>query len=351
MSSFDPACPVPDADGEVVTLAMGGGGRATERLLERHFRPRFANPWLDARHDGALLECGGSEGARLAFTTDSYVVRPLEFPGGDIGRLAVYGTVNDLAVCGARARWLSAGFILEEGLPLATLDRIIVSMAEAARECDIAIVTGDTKVVERGRGDGIYINTAGVGERAGQHELLPSRLRAGDRILVSGDLGRHGAAVLAGREGLTFETEIESDAASLAPHVQALLAAPELELRCLRDLTRGGLASALVEIAGAAGLRLSVAASDIPVAPVVRAACEVLGLDPYHLACEGRLLAFVAPESAPRALEILRSFDPAAAEIGRCEPAAREAGVVLRNALGVERVMDMPEGEQLPRIC
>jgi hydrogenase expression/formation protein HypE len=332
-----------------VQLAHGGGGRLTQQLIERIFEPAFANPALAARHDGALL--AAPKGARLAFTTDSHVVSPLFFPGGDIGRLAVYGTVNDLAMCGARPRWLSAAFILEEGLPLETLERVVRSMGEAARAAGVTIVTGDTKVVERGKGDGLYVNTAGMGTIEHALTIEPAAVRAGDVVVLSGDIGRHGMAILAQREGLAFESPIESDCASLWPAVEALLTAG-IEVHCLRDLTRGGLATAVIEIAETAGLAVKLEETAVPISEAVRGACEILGLDPFYVANEGRFVAFVPAAQASRALAMLQRFAPdcGAAQIGgvRASPAGE---VTLGSVVGVERILDRLSGEQLPRIC
>ena len=351
MSEREPpawTCPLPAAEGERVQLAHGGGGRAMARLIERLFLPAFANPALERRHDGALLELGG---ARLAFSTDSYVVSPLFFAGGDIGSLAVNGTVNDLAMCGARPLYLSAGFIVEEGLPLATLERVVASMRAAAAAAGVELVTGDTKVVDRGKADGLFINTAGIGRVAAGCEIAPRRVRAGDVVLLSGDLGRHGVAVMAARGALGLETAIASDCAPLAAPVLALLEAG-CAVSCLRDLTRGGLASALVEIAEAAGLEIALDERAIPVREEVRAVCELLGLDPIYVANEGRFVAFVAPADAERALGVLRAYEPSR---GACAIGSVQAGaagrVVMKSTIGGRRIVDMLSGEQLPRIC
>ena len=342
-------CPAPLSDHAEIQLAHGGGGRLTQQLIERVFGPAFANPALEARHDGAVL--AAPVGARLAFATDSHVVTPLIFPGGDIGRLAVNGTVNDLAMCGARPRWLSAGFILEEGLTLDLLKRVARSMGDAARAAGVEIVTGDTKVVERGKGDGLYVTTAGIGTI--EHELTigPVAVREGDAILLSGDIGRHGMAILAQREGLAFESPIESDCASLWPAVEALLTAG-IEVHCLRDLTRGGLATAVIEIAETAGLAVKLEETAVPISEAVRGACEILGLDPFYVANEGRFVAFVPAAQASRALAMLQRFAPdcGAAQIGgvRASPAGE---VTLGSVVGVERILDRLSGEQLPRIC
>lgn len=351
MSDPDPSawsCPLPAGEGGEVQLAHGGGGRAMARLIERLFLPAFDNAALAERHDGARLEL---DGAQLAFSTDSYVVSPLFFPGGDIGALAVNGTVNDLAMCGARPLYLSAGFIVEEGLALATLERVVASMRAAAAAAGVELVTGDTKVVERGKADGLFINTAGIGRIVAPQSVAPRGVRPGDVVLLSGDLGRHGVAVMAAREALGLQTSIASDCAPLAAPVLALFEAG-CGLSCLRDLTRGGLASALVEIAETAGVEIALDERAIPVRGEVRAVCELLGLDPVYVANEGRFVAFVAPADAERALEVLRAHEVSggACVIGRVQAGA--AGrVVMTSAIGGRRVVDMLSGEQLPRIC
>jgi hydrogenase expression/formation protein HypE len=344
---FGPVCPLPAPGGELVQLAHGGGGRAMARLIERLFLPSFDNPALHARHDGAALDLAG----RTAFTTDSYVVRPLFFPGGDIGGLAINGTINDLAMCGARPLYLSVGLIIEDGLEMAILERVTASMREAAAAVGALIVTGDTKVVERGNADRLYVNTAGIGRIEAAQPIGPARVRPGDAVLLSGDLGRHGIAVMAAREGLGFESAIESDCAPLVEPVLALIEAG-VEVRCLRDLTRGGLASALVEIAESAGLGIELEEPAIACRDDVRSACELLGFDPIYVANEGRFVAFVAPDEADRALAILRRHEVsrAAALIGRVG-AGPPGRVSMRGAIGGTRVVDMLSGEQLPRIC
>ena len=344
---FSPVCPIPQGLPDTVQLAHGGGGRAMKQLIDGVFRAAFDNPYLAQEHDGASVETA----ARSALTTDSYVVWPLIFPGGDIGRLAVNGTVNDLAMCGARPRYITAGFILEEGLSMATLTQIVASMAEAASAVDLPIVTGDVKVVDKGKADGLYINTAGVGDLVASGPIAPSQVRAGDAVIVSGDIGRHGIAVMAARNELGLELEIASDCAPLADPVLALVDAG-IRLHCLRDLTRGGLASALVEVAETSGLSVAADEVAVPVRDDVRAACELLGLDPVYVANEGRLVAFVDAGDAERTLAILKKFDvcQGAALIGTVAdgPAGR---VTMRGPLGPERVIDMLSGEQLPRIC
>jgi len=344
------ACPLPGAARpREIRLAHGGGGRLTQELIDRVFLPAFGGAGLGARHDGAVI--APPTGARLAFTTDSHVVSPLFFRGGDIGSLAVHGTVNDLAMCGARPRWLSAGFVLEEGLPLETLERVVASMAVAARAAGVEIATGDTKVVERGKGDGLYINTAGIGVIESRSLIAPASVRAGDAILLSGDIGRHGMAILAEREGLAFESPIESDSAPLWPVVEALLE-DGVEVHCLRDLTRGGLATAVIEIAEAAGLAAHLDENAIRVSEPVRGACEMLGIDPLYVANEGRFVVIVPATEAARSLCILSSVAPGGppAAIGEFREAPSGC-TVLRGTFGVERVLDRLSGEQLPRIC
>jgi len=342
------ACPLPLDRYSQVLLAHGGGGTLSHRLTEELFRPAFGSQDVGAHHDGAVFE---SHGGRLAFTTDSYVVQPLFFPGGDIGTLAVNGTVNDLAMCGARPLYLSAGFILEEGLPIETLWRVACSMGAAAERAGVRIVTGDTKVVDRGKGDGVFINTAGVGVVEHDVQVAPASVRPGDVLLLSGDIGRHGIAIMAEREGLAFESTIRSDCAPLADLVQTLLAA-DVAVHCLRDLTRGGLASALVEIAEAAGLHLTIDEDAVAVQDAVRGACELLGFDPLYVANEGRLIAFVAPEDAERALSLVRAhpLGEGAALVGTVADGA-EGRVSLRTRIGATRPVHMLSGEQLPRIC
>ncbi len=342
------SCPLPIGTYPNVMLAHGGGGKLTHQLIESLFLPLFRNPALASRHDGAVLDFGS---AKLAFTTDSYVVHPLFFPGGDIGTLAVNGTVNDLAMCGARPLYLSTGFIMEEGLAMDTLRRITESMSRAAKEARVEMVTGDTKVVDRGKGDGLYVNTAGVGVVQAAHPVAPASIRPGDAVLLSGDIGRHGIAIMAVRENLAFETTIESDCAPVADVVLALLDAG-IEIHCLRDLTRGGMASALVELAEAARLHIGIQENSIPVREDVRGACEILGFDPLYVANEGRFLAIVAPHDAERALVLLRShpLGQGASLVGSVS--AEPPGLVtMRSSIGASRIVDMLTGEQLPRIC
>jgi len=345
---FTAACPIPIAQYPHVLLAHGGGGRLMHQLIGRMFLAAFGNPLLETRHDSTVVEVTGR---KLAFTTDSYVVRPLFFPGGDVGSMAVHGTVNDLAMSGARPLYLSAAFIIEEGLPMEVLWRIACSMQQAAQRCGVQIITGDTKVVDKGKGDGVFINTAGIGVVEHDRIIAPQNVRAGDAVLVSGDLGRHGMAIMAVREGLQFEGAIESDSAAMHEMVLALIQAG-VEIHCLRDLTRGGLASALNEIAEGARVRIDAGEKSIPVREDVHAACEMLGLDPLHVACEGRLVAFIAAGDAARALKIMQGHPVGAgsAVIGRVAESVAPL-VTLQSAIGASRILDMPSGEQLPRIC
>jgi hydrogenase expression/formation protein HypE len=326
----------------MVLLGHGGGGSLSQRLIDQLLVPAFGPA------DGVLLDAAllPAEAGPLAFTTDSYVVRPLIFPGGDIGSLAVFGTVNDLAMVGASAIALSLSLILEEGLPMPLLQQVVASIRLAAQRCGVPVVTGDTKVVERGKGDGIYINTAGIGRVDHGLQIGPKAVRSGDAILVSGDLGRHGVAILAARQELGFRTELRSDLAPLQEPVRALLAA-DLELHCLRDLTRGGLASALHEIARGAGLGVLVRENAIPIAPEVDAACELLGLDPLAMANEGRFVLFLPAHQADQALAVLQRFQPSAASIG----CVRGEAVLLETSLGLQRRLELGRGESLPRIC
>ncbi len=360
---------------ERITLSHGSGGKATHNLIEGVFAPAFANPMLDRMDDSAtfsIADFGFAQGhpnfdyadlqsptlhpqsriPRLAFTTDTYVVSPLFFPGGDIGKLAVYGTVNDLAMAGARPLYLSAGFILEEGFPIADLRRIVDSMAAAAAAAGVAIVAGDTKVVQRGKADGVFINTAGIGVVQADWPIGQAEARPGDQVLLSGSVGDHGIAIMLAREALELETDVQSDTAPLHTLVAALMAAAGSGIHCLKDPTRGGIATTLNEIALASEVGIALDEYAIPVLPGVRGACEILGLDPLTIANEGKLLAVVAPERAAAALAAMRAhpLGAAAAIIGevRAEPAAM---VFLRTDIGGTRVLDMLVGDPLPRIC
>jgi hydrogenase expression/formation protein HypE len=341
------ACPRP-LEPATVQLAHGGGGRAAHELVSSIFLRAFTAPGAPAPNDSAIVSIGGE---RIALTTDSFVVSPRVFPGGDIGKLAVCGTVNDLAMVGATPVSLAAAFIIEEGLPLAELEAVVRSMQETARACGVPLVAGDTKVVDRGKGDGLFITTTGIGHLPSGIDLRPERVRPGDMILVSGDVGRHGMAVLTTREGLSFDPPIASDCAPVTGLVEALLASG-VGLHCLRDPTRGGLAAVLNEIAAASRTRIAIDDRAVPVDPAVAGACEVLGIDPLHVACEGRLVAFVEAGDADRALAVLRSLPPGsgAARIGRVE-SGPSGEVVAVTQFGGERLIDLPWGEPLPRIC
>jgi len=347
-NEFAARCPIPIRDYPRVLLAHGGGGKLMHDLLEKIFFAAFGDAPAGGRHDSATLDFPPG---RLAFTTDSYVVRPIFFPGGDIGSMAVHGTVNDLAMSGARPLWLSSAFILEEGLPMETLWQVVCSMRDAADLCGVRIATGDTKVVDKGKGDGIFINTAGIGVVGHSTVIAPESVRSGDVVLINGDLARHGMAIMSVREGLEFQGTIESDSAPVSELVQKLLAAG-IEIHCLRDLTRGGLASALNEIADASKLRIAIEERAVPVREDVHAACELLGLDPMQVACEGRFVAFVAAADAGRALKLMRAHESGtdAGIIGRVEN-SEPPMVTLKSAIGANRILDMASGEQLPRIC
>ncbi|HVM43759.1 MAG TPA: hydrogenase expression/formation protein HypE [Gemmatimonadales bacterium] len=343
------ACPVPLPAGGRILLAHGGGGRLTRELVEGLFVPAFRNEALAALHDSAVLDVPAG---RLAFTTDSFVVRPMFFPGGDVGSLAVNGTVNDLAMSGARPLYLSLGFILEEGLAVEDLARVVDSIRTAARDAAVVVATGDTKVVERGKGDGVYITSSGVGVVVARESVTPARVRPGDAVIVSGPVGQHGVAVMAVRDGLKFSSPIVSDCASVAAPALALIEAG-LDVHCLRDPTRGGVATVLNEIATQAGCEIAVHESAVPVNEDVAGACEVLGLDPLYVACEGRFLAFVPAPEADAALALLhgRADTARAARIGTVREGATPGLVTLKTVAGGERVLDLLSGEQLPRIC
>jgi hydrogenase expression/formation protein HypE len=342
-------CPLPIGDHPAVQLAHGAGGRLTQTLIERLFLRSFDNPHLRKLHDGALLDVNGS---RLAFSTDSFVVHPLFFPGGDIGSLAVHGTVNDLAMCGALPVALSVGLIIEEGLAMQDLWRITRSIGEAAGRAGVPVVTGDTKVVDRGKGDGLFVNTTGFGRVVSGAEISPTRARPGDRVLISGSIAQHGIAIMSVREGLEFGTRLESDSSPLHDLVERILGVAGERVHVLRDPTRGGVASALNEIAEAAAVGIRLDERSIPVGEEVRAACEMLGLDPLYVANEGKCLAIVAEEVAEPVLEAMREH-PLGAEAGIIGSVVEDhpGKVVMRSAVGGRRVVDMLTGDPLPRIC
>ena len=343
------SCPLPLADYPTIVMGHGGGGKLGTELVEHLFLPAFHNPALENLGDAAVLDL---DGARLALSTDSFVVQPLFFPGGSIGDLAVNGTVNDLAVSGAIPKTLSAGFILEEGFPLAQLAGIVQAMAKAAAAAGVQIVTGDTKVVERGHGDGCYINTAGVGVMREGINVGPHRVRPGDAVIVSGTIGDHGMAIMSVREGLEFESPIRSDCAALNGMIGAVLDAAGGAVRAMRDPTRGGLASTLNEIAQASNVGMRIEEAKVPVRPEVQSACELLGLDPVYVANEGKAVFFVAPDSADLVLDTLHAH-PLGREAARIGQATGEhkGMLVSRTGMGASRVIPMQIGEQLPRIC
>ena len=346
------ACPLPSCSQEdTIRLAHGGGGRLMQNLLQEIFLPAFSNPSLDLMQDSAVLP---APKGRLAFTTDAYVVQPLFFPGGNIGSLAVHGTINDLAMQGAVPLYLAASFILEEGLSIETLRRIVISMAEAATTCGIRIVCGDTKVVDRGKGDQVFITTTGIGVVKESIDFGSHRIQAGDRILISGDLGAHGIAVLGSRQGLAFSGNLKSDSAPLHEVVASLIQ-EGIACHCLRDLTRGGLASALNELASASQTVMRLEESCIPVSDPVRGACEILGLDPLYVANEGRFVLILPPDQVKPSLTILKAHavSQGAVEIGQveCLPEGRSPCVILKTPFQTERMLDLLSGEQLPRIC
>ncbi len=343
------SCPLPEAPGDRIVLGHGSGGRLSHRLLEELILPAFQSPILARRDDQAVLDLDPG-GGRVAFTADSFVVSPLFFPGGDIGALAVHGTVNDLAMAGARPRYLSASFILEEGLPMETLRRVVASMASAARAAGVEIVTGDTKVVGKGSADKLFVNTSGLGVVPPGVVLSASRVRPGDVALVSGTLADHGMAVMSARDDLGFGDALRSDTAPLHDLVRALLDSGA-DVRCLRDPTRGGLAAAVTEIAGSSGVGVEIDERSLPVQAHVRGACELLGLDPLLVANEGKLVAFVAPADAARVLAALRGH-PLGREAAVVGWATAERGeIVVRTQVGGRRMLDLPLSDPLPRIC
>ncbi len=355
-------CPRPLQNYPTIVMGHGSGGRMMADLIKHLFAPAFTNDLLAQMGDATVIEQSAisnlQSAIQLAFTTDSFVVSPLFFPGGNIGELAVYGTVNDLAMRGAKPLFLSAGFILEEGLPMDMLGRIVNSMSEACKKADVKIAAGDTKVVQKGHGDGVYINTSGIGIIPAGVDIGPANARPGDAVLVSGTMGDHGIAIMSVREGLTFETEIQSDTAPLNGLVEAMLAAAgggghkAAPLHCLRDATRGGLAAVLNELAEASQAGIEFDEKKVPLHPEVNAACEMLGLDPLYIANEGKLVAILPEEMAEKVLAAMRSheYGKDAAIIGRV--VNEHPGLVTaKTAIGGMRVVDVPAGELLPRIC
>ncbi|HEY4706692.1 MAG: hydrogenase expression/formation protein HypE [Deltaproteobacteria bacterium GWA2_55_10] len=336
-------------ENKTILLAHGSGGSYSRRLVEEVFAKAFSNPLLAPLNDQAVFTLPAK---KLAFTTDSYVVNPIFFPGGDIGKLSVCGTINDLAVGGAEPVYLSASFIIEEGLSMEELLRIVLSMAKTAKEAGVSIVTGDTKVVERGKGDKVFINTAGIGVLNIDQELTPANIRPGDVVIVSGTMGDHGIAILTHREGIQMESPVESDCAALHTLTNAMLAAAPSGIKAMRDPTRGGLATVLNEFAASAGCSISIREDDIPVREAVKGACEILGFDPLYLANEGKLIAVVEAGSVEAVLKAMRShpLGKDAAVIGVAEE-GHKGKVLLETSIGNRRILDMLSGEQLPRIC
>ncbi|HWF18351.1 MAG TPA: hydrogenase expression/formation protein HypE [Verrucomicrobiae bacterium] len=342
------SCPMPIFDHKEIVLAHGAGGKLTQQLIQDLFLPRFKNALLNPLHDGAMFSVNG---ARFAFSTDSFVVNPIFFPGGDIGELAVNGTVNDLAMCGARPLYLSSAFILEEGFRMDELWRVIQSMQRAAEIAGVSLVTGDTKVVDRGKGDKIFINTSGLGLIDPGVNIHPGRAQVGDKIILNGPIAAHGIAIMSVREGLEFESEIKSDTAALNGLVQAMLAtAPDIHV--LRDATRGGITSALNEIAGQARVGIRIEETQIPIDEQVKGACEILGLDPLYVANEGKFVAFVPADFADRVLSVMREHPLGKEAVIIGEVVAEHRGsVTMKTRIGGNRMVDMFAGEQLPRIC
>ncbi len=343
------SCPAMADDKQVITLAHGSGGKHTSQLIENIFLPAFSNAQLDMLHDGALLDIPAKQ---IVFTTDSYTVQPVFFPGGDIGKLAITGTLNDLAMCGAKPYYLSCAFIIEEGFLQSDLQRIVESMKIEAEANSVQIVTGDTKVIERQTGKNIFINTSGIGISMVKDPIHPHRIQKSDCIILSGDIGRHGMAVMAKREGLEFSSPLISDCGSLVPMIEALLR-EGIEIHCLRDLTRGGLATVLVELAETSKMEFRITEDAIGVSEAVNSACEILGFDPLYVANEGRFVAFIPKHREKEALKILRAL-PGGQEadiIGEVIGPSVSPSAILKNSFGTQRYLYRLVGDQLPRIC
>jgi hydrogenase expression/formation protein HypE len=345
---FKLSCPIPLSNYPRVMLAHGGGGRLMHSLIEKMFRPLFDNELLKQNNDSTVINLTGS---KIAFTTDSYIVKPLFFPGGDIGSLAVNGTVNDLSMSGAKPVYISLGLIIEEGLPMEELWKVVQSIKLAAEEAGVEVVTGDTKVVDKGKGDGIFINTSGIGIIEHTLNISPQTIKAGDVIILNGDVGRHGIAIMAEREGLAFESKIESDCAPLNGIVQKIIK-EGIEVHCMRDLTRGGLSSALNELAEVSKIEILIDENSIPVNEDVQGACEILGFDPLYVANEGRFIVFVNPKEAKKCLEVMKRNPLGKDSVIIGEVTGGNNPVVkLKSKIGTVRILDMLSGEQLPRIC
>lgn len=342
-------CPVPLNETEVVTLAHGGGGRRMNELIRDIILPHFANDQVANDHDGAIVDIGGGQ---LVMTTDSYVVSPQFFPGGNIGDLAVNGTINDIAMCGAKPLYMGCGLILEEGFPIAKLTRVLATMRVAADKAGVLLVTGDTKVVEHGKGDGIFINTSGVGTLLPGAQISPSNVIPGDSIIINGTVGDHGMTIMCQREGMQFVGDLASDTASVADEVAALIERFGEDIHCMRDMTRGGLTAVLNEIAQASNNAIEIDESAVPVSDAVHSACEILGLDPFAVANEGKFAIFAKPDQAQAIVDLLEATHPGSrpAIIGQVT-GAKLPQVFVRGMLGTKRLLDQPAGEQLPRIC
>lgn len=346
MKNFNIQCPIPISEYPRVLLAHGGGGRLMHNLIEKMFSAAFSNDILMQGHDSAQIDV---DSKKIAFTTDSYVVKPLFFPGGDIGSLAVNGTVNDIAMSGAIPKYISLGLIIEEGFLMEDLWKVVQSIASAAKAAGVKIATGDTKVVDKGKGDGIFINTSGIGTIEHNLNISPKRIKPGDVILLNGDIGRHGIAIMAEREGLEFDHKIESDCTPLNFIVKDIIDSG-IDVHCMRDLTRGGLSSTLNELAESAGYEIEIDEVKVPVHEDVSGACEILGFDPMYVANEGKFITIVPQEHADKCLNILRNHNNESSIIGKVN-AAGEAIVKLKSRIGTMRILDMLSGEQLPRIC
>ncbi len=345
---FQLSCPIPKSEYDKILLAHGGGGTLTHQLISKIFLNQFGNDYLNQLHDGAIFEINGS---KFAFTTDSYVVNPIFFPGGNIGELAVNGTVNDLAVCGAKPLFISTGFIIEEGFEIEELWKIVLSMKEAADKAGVMIVTGDTKVVEKGKGDKIFINTSGIGLIYDGINISPKNVNVGDLIILNGKIAEHGIAIMSEREGLEFETKIESDTAPLNGLIEEIIKVSK-KISVMRDPTRGGLASALNEIASSANVKIEIYEKEIPISDEVLGACEILGLDPLYIANEGKLLVFVSDNDAEKVLEEMKKhpYGKDSRIIGKVVEKGLPI-VTMKTLIGSTRIVDMISGEQLPRIC
>lgn len=345
---FSLSCPISISDYPKVLLAHGGGGKLMQSLIDKMFRPSFSNSLLAQNHDSTVIDIKAS---RIAFTTDSYVVKPVFFPGGDIGTLAVNGTVNDLSMSGAKPCYISIGMIIEEGFPMENLWRVVQSINISAKEAGVEIVTGDTKVVDKGKGDGIFINSSGIGIIENDFNISPGNIKPGDAVIINGDLGRHGIAIMAEREGLAFESKIKSDCAPLNGIVKELIDSG-IDIHCMRDLTRGGLSSAINELAESSKTEILIDDSVIPVHEDVQGACEILGFDPLYVANEGKFVVFVNPKHADKCLEIMKlhPLGQESAIIGKVTDGVKPI-VKLKSKIGTVRILDMLSGEQLPRIC